>query len=110
MLIRRRADGPPLFISPDPERLPKFLAVQHFFGLQVGTKLAVGHGQGLAAEACKAVLDWADANLEPTAIWAIIAPANEPSIKLAERLGFQTIGESTYHDEPTLVLRRPAAA
>ena len=68
------------------------------------------HGQGLAAEACKAVLDWADANLEPTAIWAIIAPANEPSIKLAERLGFQTIGESTYHDEPTLVLRRPAAA
>ena len=67
------------------------------------------HGQGLAAEACNAVLDWADINLKPTPIWAIIAPANEPSVRLAERLGFQTIGESTYHDEPTLVLRRPAA-
>jgi RimJ/RimL family protein N-acetyltransferase len=68
------------------------------------------HGQGIAAEACKAVLDWADVNLKPTPIWAIIAPANEPSIKLAERLGFQMVGESTYHDEPTLVLKRPAAA
>jgi len=68
------------------------------------------HGQGLAREACDAVLAWAEANLAPTPLWAIISPANEPSLRLAERLGFERIGESSYHGEPTLVLRRPAWA
>ena len=66
------------------------------------------HGQGLATEACQAVLGWAEATLEPTPIWAIIAPANEPSIRLAERLGFERVHETLYHGDPTLVLRRPA--
>ena len=66
------------------------------------------HGQGLAYEGCRAALDWAEANLEATPIWAIIAPANEPSLRLAERLGFERIHETTYHDELTWVLRRPA--
>lgn len=65
------------------------------------------HGHGLAGEACRAALDWADASLQPTPIWAIIAPANAPSIALAERLGFERHGETAYNDEPTLVLRRP---
>ncbi|MBA3668529.1 MAG: GNAT family N-acetyltransferase [Sphingomonas sp.] len=65
------------------------------------------HGQGLAGEACRAVLDWAQSNLAPTQIWAIIAPANEPSIKLAQKLGFEPVHETTYHGEPTIVLRRP---
>ena len=68
------------------------------------------HGQGMAGEACRAVLDWAQANLEPTPIWAIIAPENAPSIRLAEKLGFEPVNETTYHDDPTLVLRRPAWA
>jgi len=68
------------------------------------------HGQGLATEACVAALEWAQANLEPTPIWAIIAPANEPSLKLAAKLGFERLGESTYHGDPTLVLKRPAWA
>ena len=66
------------------------------------------HGQGLAGEACGAVLQWAEASLEPTPIWAIIAPANEPSQRLADRLGFDRVGDTSYHDEQTLVLRRPA--
>ena len=66
------------------------------------------HGQGLAGEACRAVLDWADAHLPPTPIWAIINPDNAPSIRLAERLGFEYRNRSTYHDEPILVLKRPA--
>jgi RimJ/RimL family protein N-acetyltransferase len=65
------------------------------------------HGKGLAREACAAVLEWAEANRQPTAIWAIIAPANTASIKLAEKLGFEHVHETRYHDEPTLVLRRP---
>ncbi len=68
---------------------------------------SVTHGQGLALEAGRAVLDWAEATLEPTPIWAIIAPSNAPSFKLAERLGFERLGDTTYHDEPTAVLRRP---
>jgi RimJ/RimL family protein N-acetyltransferase len=68
------------------------------------------HGQGLAGEACRAVLDWAGENLAPTDIWAIIAPANQPSIRLAHKLGFEPMNESTYHDEPILVLKRPAWA
>ena len=64
------------------------------------------HGQGIAGEACRAVLQWADSSLQPSPIWAIIAPDNGPSISLAERLGFVRIGESLYHDEPTIVLKR----
>ena len=66
------------------------------------------HGKGMASEACRAVLDWAEANLDPTPIWAIIAPANEPSLKLAEKLGFERFSETLYHNDPTVVLKRPA--
>jgi len=66
------------------------------------------HGRGLALEACRAALDWAEATLDPVPVWAIVAPANEPSLKLAERLGFERIHETQYHGDPTVVLRRPA--
>ena len=65
------------------------------------------HGQGMAGEACRAVLDWADSNLEPTPIWAIVAPENAASLRLAERLGFERLEDSVYKNEPTAVLRRP---
>ena len=68
------------------------------------------HGQGMAGEACRAVLDWAEGNLEPTPIWAIIAPGNGPSLKLAAKLGFERIGDTCYNDDPTVVLKRPAWA
>ncbi|HEX8840874.1 MAG TPA: GNAT family N-acetyltransferase [Sphingomicrobium sp.] len=68
------------------------------------------HGKGLASEACDRVVKWAEASLAPTPIWAIIAPANEPSLRLAAKLGFETIGATTYHGDPTIVLRRPAWA
>jgi RimJ/RimL family protein N-acetyltransferase len=66
------------------------------------------HGQGMAGETCRAVLNWAHEALSPTPIWAIIAPANAPSLKLAERLGFEQLHETDYHGDPTIVLRRPA--
>ena len=68
------------------------------------------HGQGLASEACNAVIEWVQANLDPTPLWAIIAPANEPSIRLAEKLGFQRVHETSYHGDATLVLKRLAWA
>jgi RimJ/RimL family protein N-acetyltransferase len=68
------------------------------------------HGRGLAFEACRACIDWAEANLLPTPIWAIIAPANAPSITLAGKLGFEQTGDTLYHTDRTLVFRRPAWA
>ena len=65
------------------------------------------HGQGIAGEACRAALDWADGALGPRTIWAIIAPTNEPSFRLAERLGFERVCETLYNGEPTAVLKRP---
>jgi RimJ/RimL family protein N-acetyltransferase len=65
------------------------------------------HGQGLAREACEALLGWAEATLEPTPIWAIISEVNEPSFRLAEKLGFERVSSVDYHG-PTAVLRRPA--
>ena len=69
---------------------------------------ADAQGQGYASEACEAALHWAEANLDPTPIWAIIAPANEPSLKLGRKLGFEVLHETPYHGEATVVLRRPA--
>jgi RimJ/RimL family protein N-acetyltransferase len=66
------------------------------------------HGQGIASEACSGAIGWIEANLSSTPMWAIIAPANEPSLKLAAKLGFERVGETLYHDDPTIVLRRPA--
>lgn len=66
------------------------------------------HGQGLAGEACRAVLEWAEKVIEPTPIWAIIAPANGPSLKLAAKLGFERLGDTLYDGSPTVVLKRPA--
>jgi RimJ/RimL family protein N-acetyltransferase len=65
------------------------------------------HGQGLAGEACRAVIAWAEQALAPTPLWAIISPGNEPSIRLAAKLGFEQDREVDYHG-PTLVLHRPA--
>ena len=66
------------------------------------------HGKGMASEACCAILGWTEANLASTPIWAIIAPANEPSLKLAAKLGFERLHETPYHNDPTVVLKRPA--
>ena len=66
------------------------------------------HGQGMATEACRAALEWTQANLEPTPLWAIIAPANEASFRLADRLGFERVDEVLYNGEPTAVLKRPS--
>lgn len=66
-------------------------------------------GQGIAREACNAVLAWADEHLASD-IWAIISPGNEPSFRLAERLGFEELDTNDYNGEPIVVLKRPARA
>lgn len=64
------------------------------------------HGQGIAGEACAAVLAWADANLKATSYPAIISPGNSASVRLAERLGFERQADASYRGEPIALFRR----
>ena len=68
------------------------------------------HGQGLAREACDAILAWADLTLDAEEIVAIISIGNDPSIKLAERLGFERQPDGVYRDEPISIWRRARPA
>ena len=64
------------------------------------------HGQGIAREACDALLAWADATLDAQEIAAIISIGNDPSIRLAERVGFERQPDGVYRDEPISLWRR----
>ena len=65
------------------------------------------HGKGLAREACSAVLSWFDDQFGSRNIWAMISPGNEPSMKLAGKLGFERQSDGTYRDSPqTMWLRK----
>ena len=68
------------------------------------------HGQGYAAESTAAAAAWADQNLSGQDLVAIIDPANAPSIRVAERLGFTERSDAMYRDDPILLFRRPARA
>jgi len=65
------------------------------------------HGQGIAFEACRAALDWAEHALAADSYPAIIDLDNIPSMKLAERLGFVRQADATYRDAPIGFYRRP---
>jgi RimJ/RimL family protein N-acetyltransferase len=64
------------------------------------------HGKGYASEAVSAILGWAESTLPDLRVVCIIAPENQPSIRVAEKAGFHLWQTSTYHDSPTLVFRR----
>ena len=68
---------------------------------------ADGQGQGLATEAGLAALDWFDRTLGPRSIPAIIDLDNAPSMRLAERLGFERQQDAIYRDAPMGLFRRP---
>ncbi len=55
----------------------------------IGFELAAAaQGQGLMQEALRAIMSWGFANMELNRIEAQIHPDNQPSLKLAHRLGF----------------------
>ncbi|MBH9578306.1 GNAT family N-acetyltransferase [Inhella proteolytica] len=85
--IERKSDGLLLgrtgFI--DPEGWP---------GFELGWLLGHAHwGQGYAFEATQAALREAPALQQGRPLISLIRPANEPSIRLAERLGARRTGE-----------------
>jgi RimJ/RimL family protein N-acetyltransferase len=63
-------------------------------------------GQGYATEAGLAALAWADEVLRAPEITAIIDAKNAPSIRVAEKCGFNENEPATYRGEPILLFRR----
>jgi len=64
-------------------------------------------GQGIGREAMRAVLDWFDREKGPRRIVCMIAPENEPSLKLAARLGFTVMRDADLTTgEPVRLLER----
>lgn len=67
------------------------------------------HGKGYAVEAARAVLSWADENLDRQ-LCCIIAPEHQASVRLAEKCGFVAHTDTTYHGSATRIfLRQPKA-
>jgi RimJ/RimL family protein N-acetyltransferase len=66
------------------------------------------HGQGIAFEACSALLGWGDENLSPKSYPAIISPENLASIRLAQKLGFERASDAVYRGETIALFRRQA--
>lgn len=72
---------------------------------EAGWIVAAEHvGKGLAGEAMRAVLDWFDREHGPRRIVCMIAVGNEPSLKLAARLGFTPLRHATLPGEDTAQL------
>ena len=65
-------------------------------------------GQGFAREACDAMLDWFEQHFGKQDIWALISPGNDPSMKLARKLGFIQQPDGIYREKPQTFWLRPA--
>ena len=68
---------------------------------------AKAQGSGYASEAGRAALDWFDSSIGPISVPAIIDLENSPSMRLAERLGFERQADAIYRGEPIGFFRRP---
>jgi RimJ/RimL family protein N-acetyltransferase len=64
------------------------------------------HGRGYATEAVAAAIPWGEGRFGRVRFSAIIAPENEPSLKLAHKFGFAEVARATYKAHPTIVLYR----
>ncbi len=64
------------------------------------------HGKGLASEALAAVIDWGDQHFGNRTTCCIIDPNNAPSIKLAQRFGYQFWVETQFAGTTSNLYRR----
>lgn len=63
--------------------------------------------QGLASEAVGAALDWVEATLDPPRTVCMIAPDNQPSLRLADRFGYAPYAATRYKGSEVILLERP---
>ncbi|MCP2256822.1 Protein N-acetyltransferase, RimJ/RimL family [Streptoalloteichus tenebrarius] len=65
-------------------------------------------GLGLATEAARAVLDHAYRTVGLDQVIALVHEENEPSVRIARRLGFVPESRGTYYGGPHILFTRPA--
>lgn len=65
-------------------------------------------GQGLAAEAVRAAVDFCDAVLKAPRTVCMISPENAPSLTLAARLGYVEYVRTGYRGDDVILLERRA--
>ncbi len=70
---------------------------------------AAGQNKGYAFEAMTAAHLWLEQKFAPRKTVCIIAPENLPSIRLAEKLGYENVGQGEYKDAPVLIFNRTAS-
>jgi RimJ/RimL family protein N-acetyltransferase len=76
---------------------------------EVGWSLAPrAQGQGYATEALAAALTWGDAHLPQPRTVCLIHVDNQPSLRLAARLGYQEFGRTVFKTQPVVLLERQA--
>ena len=63
-------------------------------------------GKRLSTEAVMAIQAWGDETLATDETSCIVATRNTPSIYLAQKIGFETMEECLYNEEPHLVLTK----
>lgn len=63
-------------------------------------------GQGHAEEAMRAIYHWFDATYGPRRTVCMIDPGNAPSLRLAEKLGFSPLRDTTFADGPIRLFER----
>jgi RimJ/RimL family protein N-acetyltransferase len=64
-------------------------------------------GRGFATEAVRGAVSWGEARFgRDQRTVCIIAPGNLVSIRVAEKCGYQRIGEASFHGQPTLLFAR----
>lgn len=65
-------------------------------------------GKGFGHECVSAIHAWLDTNLPGQHTHCIIDPANKPSIRLAEKIGYEFLQEALSGETKVLLFRRPA--
>jgi RimJ/RimL family protein N-acetyltransferase len=74
---------------------------------EIGWALAPhAHGKGYATEAARAAIAWGDGHFSSRRTACIIAPENEPSIRVAEKCGYREFCRTAYKDNPTIMFVR----
>jgi RimJ/RimL family protein N-acetyltransferase len=75
---------------------------------EMGWVLApAAHGKGIATEAGREVLRWADGYFDLRGTGCMIDTDNEASIKVANKLGFRQVRVASFREKPILVFERP---
>jgi RimJ/RimL family protein N-acetyltransferase len=65
------------------------------------------HGRGLAEEAMRSALEWAEQFGSRDRLTCLIHPDNAPSLRLAHKLRFEELARTIYAGTPAVLLGRP---